>query len=1356
MAMYGIIYIQTHMSTSEGGSSLPATEWSEEQSEELERVRQALARDPRSVCEYIQYLTLSSRKMPIVLALLPEIILRLGNASGGFLEEKFGKEQVQASATDAVEKLLQRLQNESWLWNVSYASSSEDSAYQLIEICWSIARKFGLDGCAQSRESLRTLMYALIPRALVSGERIRNDFRHLSNFLGIPITEAQEQSTLESELIANLGTIIAGQDKYKESLRAVLAMAPQVSQPSPALQQFASTVFPMVVARGKDMKAFADALQVSSAIVEKSVMDFAVRELEACLTIHDKHHIYGQVQDVAKILALYNISSTRIEDRAMHVFDQLIENTDERCLLAFFTELGLNVAVLEMEPRRTNMKKVYQRAIAQGYESKTEDTDRFYGTASGYDAKEFQPRDEESEDDVIGEFLGQTKARPRRGVIPEKNEGMFAPWYKLGRIPILEEVLEEELSSVMGAGKLHGFRQIIRLPDTMQVSAALTKRMEEHYLHSIRKGYPLDRGLAMRCGVDVSNPVVREAAVVGLLRLFAMDMSDIDGSEVGKARRLLQQCALPDSMLDIQEVKDAAKQKMYYYLREGQHKKAIGIRKKMHLENEYGSWEGQNAKREGVCYFLRRALIGNAVILNEESGLQDKLDTSSFQEAKMEGVRFKLKRGLLSEAVSFHDECGFSDTLDTPPYQDAAIEGVISLLIKKNENAAMELRRECKLSDAAIAKRVEAMLTSGEVKTVLTMAEHLPEKVLQRLNTTHFLFDFTKDIGVPSPLIYNEYFQLKRAGDPLAVTGFVHRINIQVEALLSSKKQDTEFSTQPYYQELMEVVCPNNAGNFTTFASNESCSDRTDDLKQFKKVREAYDFTVAPGTDMRLKDGRQADDAAVEGIQVPIQLAQDRFSEYDFDPDRMRQDLDQQIDKGAAILKPKEAFITREEKLFGLFLETLCARFSDAEYQDLVISYQYIESADIRAYVEGTRGRAEQAKNPKYAYLLELREFFADRLKDISRLISDRALQNPRLVEILPRYFEILSARERERVTGDQVDRLQVHKLGDAESFLVQIQRTLQKQTGQSLTLEQVRELIRDYELRTDFLATPQPPEGVFDKAVYGQIRAQRVKTIQALTTIAGTEVAPAALHLGEMNLAQLLEQKRDFASGTYDQDLFAAYLAQSFHSLFTSQLSVIDDELLKYEPIDAENKSAKPKRMEAFISKNHTAAHARGTAGVCVAGDNPQTVDETAPVEGRECQWNLPNFFLMVLRDADSKLCQGCVLLHLEEVAGKKVLTASLNPSSTYLYQVNETEMFERLREQLIVFAKDNELDAIAVCHNPQIRTNRTGGIFEAAINRAVSEVNISYDFDPPRVFSYRPRYEQDKVDCIWVSAAA
>lgn len=94
-----------------------------------------------------------------------------------------------------------------------------------------------------------------------------------------------------------------------------------------------------------------------------------------------------------------------------------------------------------------------------------------------------------------------------------------------------------------------------------------------------------------------------------------------------------------------------------------------------------------------------------------------------------------------------------------------------------------------------------------------------------------------------------------------------------------------------------------------------------------------------------------------------------------------------------------------------------------------------------------------------------------------------------------------------------------------------------------------------------------------------------------------------------------------------------------------------------------------------------------------------------------------------------------------------KKVLTVSFNPSSTYLYSIDEGALFNGLLNTIAQFAEENKFDLITSSQNHTIRTNRTGGQFE----KAVEKINKTFRFAQPKVFSYSPHYSIQDMDVLW-----
>lgn len=200
----------------------------------------------------------------------------------------------------------------------------------------------------------------------------------------------------------------------------------------------------------------------------------------------------------------------------------------------------------------------------------------------------------------------------------------------------------------------------------------------------------------------------------------------------------------------------------------------------------------------------------------------------------------------------------------------------------------------------------------------------------------------------------------------------------------------------------------------------------------------------------------------------------------------------------------------------------------------------------------------------------------------------------------------------------------------------------------------------------------------------------------------------------------------------------------QRFIDLFEDERGKIDRELAKFESLSGKQREI----LHGYVTKSKESAHTRMVGGVCVAGDNPDKYP-------KENMWSMPNYFQMVFQEPDTLQCQGLALLHHFNEGGKRVLTASFNPSSTYLYSVDEAALFNGIASSLEQFAAENGFDIIAVPHNKTIRTNRTGGEFEKAMDKRVVQVGKPFKFDATQQFSYHPNYQIQEMDIIWERGA-
>lgn len=606
---------------------------------------------------------------------------------------------------------------------------------------------------------------------------------------------------------------------------------------------------------------------------------------------------------------------------------------------------------------------------------------------------------------------------------------------------------------------------------------------------------------------------------------------------------------------------------------------------------------------------------------------------------------------------------------------------------------------------------------------------------------------FISQFRVITPSLFSAYKQAELSG-----TGeiFMTGLKSVAEKLTGSGHITDSEKNLPYFYDLLRHVYQNNIANYTTYESNESCSDRSADLSRFV-VKPRYDIDLLSASTVQIKEGESPDKESIEQVKEQVFAINRKAESANYDNEILVKELSQEIDalllsaqqEGKIRIANLSSVKTIEEKLFILMSESVYgSRIIDQNtLKSLILRYEFTAFEDIRDYISGTSDRVSRATNVDYALLCELHTFFSDRIKEVNRRIVEAGWNNPSIVRLMPDYFEALSHDMSLAQQQARVNRLQVGKLGMSDSFIREMMKILQKRNGRPYTADRVTAIVKRYESMTGGLpAERSTAANTHTKAFYGKLRSQRERTINAFREITGEELDPKTISLGAINMQQALETERSIRQGEYNDQQFAAYTVQRFIDIYEDERSVIETELGKYKSDAGREREI----LHGYISKAKETAHARMVGGVCVAGDNPINDPD-------KNMWDMPNYFQLVLQEPDSYRCQGLVLLHHFNYSGKKVLTASFNPSSTYLYSVDEKALYKGLLNVLKQFAADNNFDMIAVSNNSAIRTNRTGGAFEAEMAQSIAHIGKQFTFTPAEQFSYKPFYVLADMDIVW-----
>jgi hypothetical protein len=609
------------------------------------------------------------------------------------------------------------------------------------------------------------------------------------------------------------------------------------------------------------------------------------------------------------------------------------------------------------------------------------------------------------------------------------------------------------------------------------------------------------------------------------------------------------------------------------------------------------------------------------------------------------------------------------------------------------------------------------------------------------------IFEFADQFRILSPELFAGYKSAKQTGSQEVYISGLRTLSEKMTGAQPLTEKDRQ---SKYYNELIRSVYPNNVGNWTTYENNDSCADRSQDLTGFT-IQPRYEIDLMAGADINLKEGQVLDRERIEASKEKILNIVRKLEEVGYDKEKINAELEEKLNIRLEALAGSKMFqgldlkdISKlEEKLFLLSMDAVYGEGGrdNQELKEMMTTYEFANFEDARDYIAGTSDRVIAARNQDYALLCELHNFYADRIKEINRRVVEVGWKNENIQRLMPKICKELSRESSEAEKRDKLARLQVDKLGLSDGFVEQLSKSLKKKNGERYSPEQIRRIIHLYEISAGGLQEKSSSSSKKrTKAFYGQLRSQREKTLGAMEAVAGERIDLRDIHLGEINLAEFIDAQGEIRQGNYDDDHFASFTAQRMINLFSGERTDIEDELAKFET--EEGKLGQ--KLFGYITKSKESAHARMVGGVCVSGDNPRK-------QGEECMWNMPNYLQQVFQDPETFRCQGLNLMHHFEEDGKKILTASFNPSSTYLYSVDEKSLFRGLLSSVREFAQDNDFDLVLVSKNKTIRTNRTGGDFEKEIDMAIAEVGETFIFSEPKVFSHNPKYSLQEMDIIW-----
>ncbi len=614
-------------------------------------------------------------------------------------------------------------------------------------------------------------------------------------------------------------------------------------------------------------------------------------------------------------------------------------------------------------------------------------------------------------------------------------------------------------------------------------------------------------------------------------------------------------------------------------------------------------------------------------------------------------------------------------------------------------------------------------------------------------NDTDIVMEFCDKFRLMTPEIIGGYKIARENGQGDV---YLDSVMNSAQSLIRSVPPTETERGLPYYAALVRGIFPNNAGQYGKYEAIASCSDRSSDIEKYK-FEERYILDLVDVTSIKLKEGETLSKEAIHPITDVIYQIAHHFESQTYEPEKMQAQLAQEVEAVmlTALQSPDKelnqqlsAANSIEEKLFLLLAAVKYGKMKHLEptVKQLLITYEFAYFQDVREYINGTNDRVNGSLNPDYSLLTELHSFYADRLKEINRKIIKSAWQNTAIQNYLKDVYKKLA---QEKVVEEKYvlsKKLRIENLGISEPFLKRIAATLKNKNGRESSVEKVASLINRYERMTmGFTQHNNASDGNEAQAIIGQIVAQKNKSIAAWQALTGEQLDPSQVFLNEINLSQYMDHITRNFEGTISDEGYASYTGELFASVYEEEMLILEGELDKFV-----SKSGKKRRvLNGFISKTKESAHARMVGGVCVSRDTPSNNTEN--------MWDMENYFQFVYQDPETLRCVGLCLLHEYSDQGKKILTVSINPSATYLQNIDEKVLFDKTLIELAKFAKSNGFDMICSSSNEAIRTNRTGGLFEKAFKAHVERINKKFTFSEAKIFSYNPAYSMKEMDILW-----
>jgi|GEM_PF-5060870 len=521
-----------------------------------------------------------------------------------------------------------------------------------------------------------------------------------------------------------------------------------------------------------------------------------------------------------------------------------------------------------------------------------------------------------------------------------------------------------------------------------------------------------------------------------------------------------------------------------------------------------------------------------------------------------------------------------------------------------------------------------------------------------------------------------------------AANAYIDGLNEKSKGMIGAEIP-TELRKDNAYNYMVKRVFP--AGNYSNYDNNLKCGDKMEHLEKYKFDRDGYPTEMSGLKGYKLTEGQEENPGLLAEYQQRLGNIRDFVSSRGPDNKALQKAFEKKVDDmfNSRTNQRLRAIndLSVKEKMLALFLTEVLEKVEHKNHKpdptilDLIIEYKYAFCENLETYIQRTADETQKLQDmvsKNFNQWRELSAIYGENLKHVLRheLFEELSNEGGNKGSIEMAFDELLSEKgEKDEIGEKSMARLEAvfdnPKIPD-EKKMGALGRPVNDifLTNLKFKDEQDKNKCKDDVAKVLAECGKGPKKEFFFREVVPKLQAIRQK------------------YLFDLN-------------GRLEE-------------FFSTDIDKINEEIAKYKEIkeiekiktrDGREKEiikkVKKRKIRGYFTKTQETANARMGAFLCIASD--------------KSMWENPNYIEFVMKDEETGMCVGLVmLLKIEAADGKKYLWFGPNPFQSFLGQVTTEQCYNYLYDTVTSFAAENGFDGVVVpSEDNQIQgacTNREG----------------------------------------------